>query len=131
MVLEAVDVNIYRGAADRLQSDDEIRSTRGASARAFTAQTKGEVDARLRIATDGGVAWGDGSGSFDVRLSRQAANVLALDAGDGLQFAEGTADLAAPSANGARLYTRDNGSGKTQLVVRFNTGPPVVIATQP
>ena len=66
-----------------------------------------------RIATDGGVAWGDGSGSFDVRLSRHAANVLALDAGDGLQFAEGTADLAAPAERWARLYTRDNGSGKT------------------
>ena len=26
---KAFDVNIYRGAADRLQSDDEIRSTRG------------------------------------------------------------------------------------------------------
>jgi hypothetical protein len=126
-----VDVNLYRGAVDRLQSDDEIRSARGASARAFTAQTKGEADARLRIATDGGIAWGDGSGSFDVRLSRSAANVLALDAGDGLQFAEATADLAAPAANGARLYTRDNGSGKTQLVVRFNTGQVIVIATQP
>ncbi len=127
----AVDVNLYRGAIDRLQSDDEIRSARGASARAFTAQTKGEVDARLRITTDGGIAWGDGSGSFDVRLSRNAANVMALDAGDGLQFAEASADLAAPAANGARLYTRDNGSGKTQLVVRFNTGPVVVIATEP
>jgi hypothetical protein len=128
---KAVDVNVYRGAADRLQSDDEIRSTRVASARAFTAQTKGEVDARLRIATDGGIAWGDGSGSFDVRLSRHGPNVLALDAGDGLQFAEGIADLAPPAANEARLYTRDNGSGKTQLVVRFNSGPAIVIATQP
>lgn len=127
----AVDVNVYRGAADRLQSDDEIRSTRAGSARAFTAQTKGEVDARLRIAADGGIAWGDGSGSFDVRLSRPAANVMALDAGDGLQFAEATADLAAPAANGARLYARDNGSGKTQLVVRFNNGPVIVLATQP
>ena len=126
-----VDVNLYRGAVDRLQSDDEIRSTRGASARAFTAQTKGEVDARLRISTDGGIAWGDGSGSFDVRLSRSAANVIALDAGDGLQLAEVAADLAAPAANGARLYVRDNGRGKTQLVVRFNTGQVVVLATQP
>jgi hypothetical protein len=126
-----VDVNLYRGAVDRLQSDDEIRSARGASARAFTAQTKGEVDARLRITTDGGIAWGDGSGSFDVRLFRQAANVMALDPGDGLEFAEASADLAAPAANGARLYTRDNGSGKTQLVVRFNTGQVVVLATQP
>jgi hypothetical protein len=127
----AVDVNLYRGAPDRLHSDDEIRSTRGARASAFSAHTTGDRDARLRIATDGGIAWGDGSGSFDVRLSRNAPDVMALDAGDGLQFAEAATDLAAPPANGARLYTRDNGSGKTQLVVRFHTGAAIVIATEP
>ena len=41
------------------------------------------------------------------------------------------ADAAAPAANGARLYARDNGAGKTQLVVRFNTGAVQVIATEP
>jgi len=91
----------------------------------------GDTDPRLGIASDGGIAWGDGSGSFDVRLSRKAPNVIGLDAGDGLQFAEAANDLVAPAANEARLYTRDNGSGKTQLVVRFNTGHVVVIATQP
>ena len=40
-------------------------------------------------------------------------------------------DPAAPSANGARLYVKDNGSGKTQLVVRFNTGAVQVISTEP
>ena len=56
---------------------------------------------------------------------------MALDAGDGLQFAEAATDLAAPASNAARLFTRDNGSGKTQLVVRFHTGAVVVIATEP
>lgn len=37
----------------------------------------------------------------------------------------------APAANGARLYVRDNGAGKTQLVVVFATGAVQVIATQP
>jgi hypothetical protein len=41
------------------------------------------------------------------------------------------ADIAAPAANGAVVYARDNGSGKTQLVVRFNTGAIQVIATEP
>jgi hypothetical protein len=126
-----VDVNLYRAAADRLQSDDEIRSTRDARASAFSAQTTGDADAKLRITTDGGIAWGDGSGSFDARLSRSAPNVIALDAGDGLQFAEAATDLPAPGANGARLFTRRSGSGKTQLVVRFHTGKVVVIATEP
>jgi hypothetical protein len=38
---------------------------------------------------------------------------------------------AAPSTNNARLYVRDNGAGKTQLVVRFPTGAIQIIATEP
>jgi len=38
---------------------------------------------------------------------------------------------AAPAVNGARLYSKDNGSGKTQLCVRFNTGVSQCFATQP
>lgn len=34
-------------------------------------------------------------------------------------------------ANGARIQARDNGSGKTQLVVRFQSGVVQVIATEP
>jgi len=40
-------------------------------------------------------------------------------------------DPSAPSANQGRLYFRDNGAGKTQLCVRFNTGAIQVLATQP
>jgi len=47
------------------------------------------------------------------------------------QFLGEIADPAAPVANNARLYIRDNGAGKTQLVVIFNTGAVQVIATQP
>lgn len=36
-----------------------------------------------------------------------------------------------PAQNKARLFCQDNGVGKTQLCVRFNTGNVVVIATQP
>ena len=41
------------------------------------------------------------------------------------------ADPAAPAANRAVVYARDNGSGKTQLCVRFNTGAVQVLATEP
>ena len=44
---------------------------------------------------------------------------------------EASADPSAPAANGAVLYTKDNGAGKTQLCVRFATGAVQVIATQP
>jgi subtilisin-like proprotein convertase family protein len=37
----------------------------------------------------------------------------------------------APPADSAYLYVKDNGSGKTQLCVKFSSGSPVVIATQP
>jgi hypothetical protein len=53
-------------------------------------------------------------------------------AGTGVELTEnGTTDLAAGATNTARLYCRDNGAGKTQLVVRFNTGAVQVIATEP
>lgn len=37
---------------------------------------------------------------------------------------------AAPPAGQARLFVRDNGSGKTQLCVLFATGSPIVLATE-
>jgi hypothetical protein len=37
----------------------------------------------------------------------------------------------APATNGARLFVRDNGSGKTQLCVRFATGATQIISTEP
>ncbi len=51
----------------------------------------------------------------------------------GTSFLEGSeiTDPIAPSADKGRLYIRDNGSGKTQLVVRFNTGAIQVLATLP
>jgi hypothetical protein len=40
-------------------------------------------------------------------------------------------DPTAPSANRARIYCKDNGSGKTQLVVRFPTGAVQQLAIEP
>lgn len=37
----------------------------------------------------------------------------------------------APPANAAYIFTRDNGSGKTELCVRFNTGAVQVLSTEP
>ena len=42
-----------------------------------------------------------------------------------------TNDAPAPAAGKWRIYARDNGGGKTQAVIRFNTGAVQVIATQP
>lgn len=40
-------------------------------------------------------------------------------------------DPGAATTNGARVFARDNGSGKTQLVVRFQSGAVQVLATEP
>ena len=37
----------------------------------------------------------------------------------------------APAANRARIFLRDNGSGKTQLCIRYSSGAVQVIDTQP
>ena len=60
---------------------------------------------------------------------------LLIDAGrmrtdEDIEFTEMTAP-AAGGVNTARLFARDNGAGKTQLAVRFNTGAIQVLATEP
>jgi hypothetical protein len=46
------------------------------------------------------------------------------------EYTEMTAP-AAGAANTARVYAKDNGSGKTQLCAIFNTGAEQCFATQP
>ena len=48
-----------------------------------------------------------------------------------IELTELATDPAAPATNGARLFTRDNGAGKTQVCVRFATGDVAVLATEP
>ncbi len=82
-----------------------------------------------------GMFAGDGT-TNDTYLSRVSAGIWTLGTGGltgvgkGVTFSEQT-DPAAPAANGATLYARDNGAGKTELCVRFATGAVQVIATQP
>jgi hypothetical protein len=55
----------------------------------------------------------------------------AMRIGDYVEMPERGSDPAAPASNNARLYVRDNGAGKTQLVARFPTGAVQVVATEP
>ena len=48
-----------------------------------------------------------------------------------IQMQELAADPAAAPANAARLFLRDDGSGKSELCVRFASGAVQVIATEP
>jgi hypothetical protein len=101
----------------------------------------GETGVRWRHYADGTYGIGDGTGftfptgfarnsNGDLRIDLPAAsNQLALATG-GIRLPE-IADPSAPAANNGVLYTRDNGSGKTQLCVRFPTGAVQVLATEP
>jgi hypothetical protein len=65
----------------------------------------------------------------------QVENVpITLPSTDGsgyIQVVEQSSSPAAGSANSARIYAKDNGSGKTQLIVRFASGAEQVLATEP
>jgi len=70
-----------------------------------------------------------------IELYTQNGSGVGLKASDGgeppyLTFQERT-DPGVPSTNYARLYAKDNGAGKTQIVVQFATGVVQVIATEP
>ncbi len=74
---------------------------------------------RMRLDTSGQL--GIGTNSPSTRLD--------IDAG-AIEFVEMTAP-GAGAVNTARLYAVDDGAGKTQLAVIFNTGAVQVLATQP
>ena len=65
---------------------------------------------RLVVDKDGNALWGSANFQEMIELS---------------------ADPAAPADHKARLFMRDNGSGRTQFCVRFATGAVQVLATQP
>lgn len=118
-----------------------------ASGYALAAGAQGNNWPQFLLSTQGIMSWGAGNfGGIDLELGRGTlvGNQLRLGDGDSLtlgeavnaggnflQFFEQTADPAAAPANGARLFAKDNGAGKTQICARFATGAVVVIATEP
>lgn len=83
-----------------------------------------------------GIFAGAGSADPDTYLFRSAVGTWTFSGGGlvgvgkGVTFTE-QSDPSAPAANNAVLYAKDNGSGKTQLCVRFPTGAVQVLATEP
>lgn len=148
----ATDTNLYRLSANILKTDDRFDSVGGfvfnpgaAAGNSLVSIIGAEANSRFLMDFAGGMLWGAGGASaHDISLGRAAANIIQLGTGDALnvggatdaggnyiQFFEQTADPAAGAANTARLFSKDNGSGKTQLVVRFPSGATQVISTEP
>lgn len=90
----------------------------------------GDSTDRLRfeaLTAGGRIQFGSGA-ALDAALARVAAAIIGVTST--FEFTE-IADPAAGATNTARLYAKDNGAGKTQLVVRFPTGAVQVLATEP
>ncbi|MGB2713510.1 MAG: hypothetical protein WBC51_04980 [Vicinamibacterales bacterium] len=82
------------------------------------------LDGNLILFTNASLLFQDGAGADLGKLQIENAAMH-------LKLNEASSDPAAPSANEVKLYARDNGAGKTQIVARFNTGAVQVIATEP
>ncbi len=78
---------------------------------------------KMKLFTSGGLSLGTTAFSTD-----PGAGCFKLD--EHIEFRE-ISEPAAPSANGARLFVKDTGGGKSQLLVRFASGASQVIATEP
>jgi hypothetical protein len=92
----------------------------------------------ISIASDCALSWSSTTtqtGTKDTGLTRVAAGVIGIrgastSAGGALNFIEQTAP-AAPAAAQVVVYAEDNGSGKTRLMARFETGAAQQIAIEP
>lgn len=128
----APEVTLQRIGSEQMQFNSELRASRiinGDSS--FATVVSGDSVVRFVVRSSGKLEWGPGNGPLDVSLERVAQDVISLGTGDGLQFNEAITDLPAPAAaNRVRLYLREDGAGKTQLVARFSSGAVQVIATQ-
>lgn len=90
---------------------------------------------RALVDANDAVALGSGAQALhasSVALGKAAVTTAASQVQVGtrhLEYAEVTAPGVA-TTNGARVYAKDNGSGKTQLCVIFQTGTEFVLATE-
>jgi len=116
-------------------TDSDIILKNSASLRSVDNAGSTTANYQIRGSTSDSWIYGVPSTSASHFYSFAGTNRLQLseEHGAGLIriLGEASADVANPSANQAKLYLKDNGSGKTQLLVRFGSGAPQVIATEP
>lgn len=139
------DLSAYTG---NIGASGSLKSFRGAGTEIRLDNSNGQPTIVLGLAADVQLTRSSGA-IFDVttksvRISTDDNTVNAIGLRGGfssdrvninttpyMEMLEAAADPANPAAgNWGRFYMRDNGSGKTQFCVRFNTGAPIVLATE-
>ncbi len=114
------------GALDvNSQSLDNVANIQSAAAANLDFYQKGVLDLRLNSA--------NAAAAQVARLLIQSGvDVARIQVSQAyFELLELAADPAAGAINSARLYARDNGGGKTQIVARFASGAVQVVATEP
>jgi hypothetical protein len=93
----AVDCAVERAAAGVLVTDSALFSFRPSGEVCFGAADDADSDASMQVYANGQIEWGDGGGTMDTTLYRDAADVLATDdhftlttAGRGIRIKEGS-----------------------------------------
>lgn len=123
------------GAATNFRVDSEARTYTRTAVQNFSNGIAGAT----RLQVSGGAGAATGVVELNNRISVSDVHGFGAfpDPGDGAIYSNKgvlmgeRTDPAAPAANQAFLYTRDNGAGKTQIVARFPTGVVQIIATEP
>lgn len=111
-----------------------LHQTNGVAFRLASATASRGLSIESCTLADAIVVSGGSMSNAAIRINVDAPIKIgqAVGAGKGyLEMWEQSVDATAPSADAARLFVKDNGAGKSQLVIRFNTGATQVIATQP
>jgi len=133
VLFTAIKLNVTETAA---ASNSLLMDLQAGGVTQFSVESVGDTNCvYLRAASfaQGGLVYLNGT---NVRLDGPADGIFRISdvnaAGQAaIEMSELGADPSAPSANYGRIYFKDNGGGKTQLCVRFNTGAVQVIATEP
>lgn len=122
--------NVQTGASD---SDLVLKNSSGVR----SVNNAGTTSANYQIRSSTGDSWiyGVPSSTAEHIFAFAGTNRMQFEEENGAAviriLGEVSSDPGNPAANQARLYLKDNGSGKTQLMVRFGTGASQVLATEP
>jgi hypothetical protein len=132
----SIDTYLYRdGAVGVIATRSGTTSTEFRAYNTFTSATNHEyltLDWESNVAMIGTVKGSVGGTARDLVLQTDGTERMRVAATTpAVTMPEVASDPAAPAANSATFFVRDNGSGKTQFCVRFPTGAVQVLATEP